>query len=162
MNEKHSPTPVGNLIDWVFKEFNLDAGVKSQKVFEVWDEVVGETIARKARPETIRNRVLVVKVSSSPWIQELQFMKQMIRDKLNERIGETLIDDLFFQMGTFRFEGKEPEASSPGEWRETKLPRKEMNEVEKTLKVVEDDDLKSILKRILISQKKRVRYFRER
>jgi len=157
---KHRAVPVGNLIEWVLKEFNLTTGLKISKVFEVWDEVVGETIAKKARPETIRNRVLIVKVNSSPWIQELQFMKEMIKEKLNQRIGEKLIDDLFFQLGKIQVKEEEPVTTPSKGWQEVTLPKKELSEVEKSLKEIKDLDLKSILKRILISQKKMIRYFR--
>jgi hypothetical protein len=155
----HTPVRIGSLLDWVCKEFNLDTGLKIQKVFEVWDEVVGETIAKKAKPEIIRNRVLVVKVSSSPWLQELQFMKEQIRDKLNEKIGEKLIDDLFFQLGKVQVNKEESTTPSSEEWLEVSLPKKELSEVENSLKGLKDPDLKSTLKRILITQKKMVRSF---
>jgi hypothetical protein len=160
--KSHRPVKVASLLEWVCKELDLQAGLKAYKVFEVWDEVVGETIAKKARPETIRNRVLVVKVSNSPWIQELQFMKEQIKEKLNESIGEKLIDDLFFQLGKVQVDKEEPTIPSSKEWLEVSLPKKELSEVENSLKGLKDPDLQSILKRILIGQKKRIRYFRGR
>ena len=160
--KSHTPVRVGSLLEWVCKELDLQAGLKAYKVFEVWDEVVGETIAKKARPDSIRNRVLVVTVSSSPWIQELQFMKEMIRGKLNVKIGEDLIDDLFFQLGKIQANKDAHATPFSEEWRETSLPKKELSEVESTLKALKDPDLKSILKRILITQKKRIRSSRGR
>jgi hypothetical protein len=157
--KRSSPVPVSSLLEWILKEFNLKTGLKAHKVFEIWDEVVGETIAKKARPEVIRNRVLVVKVNSSPWIQELQFMKEMIKGKLNEKIGENVIDDLFFQLGSIQVEKEEPVTPPLKDWHEVTLPKKELREVEKSLKGLNDPDLKSILKGILVSQKKRIRYF---
>ena len=160
--KSHTPVRVGSLLEWVCREFNLDTGLKAHKVYEIWGEVVGETIAKKARPDSIRNRVLVVTVSSSPWIQELQFMKEMIRGKLNVRIGEDLIDDLFFQLGKIQANKDAHATPFSEEWRETSLPKKELSEVESTLKALKDPDLKSILKRILITQKKRIRSSRGR
>ena len=158
--KSHRPVKVASLLEWVCKELDLEAGLKAYRVFEVWEEVVGETIAKKAAPEAIRNRVLIVKVSSSPWIQELQFMKEMIKEKLNDRLGEKLIDDLFFQIGNVKVY-KDSLTNQPSrEWVELSLPEKELSEVENSLKELKDPDLSSIVKRILINQKKRIRYFR--
>jgi hypothetical protein len=159
-NKSHRPVKVASLLEWVCKELDLEAGLKAYRVFEVWEEVVGETIAKKAAPEAIRNRVLIVKVSSSPWIQELQFMKEMIKEKLNDRLGEKLIDDLFFQIGNVKVYKDSPINQPSREWVELSLPEKELSEVENSLKGLKDPDLSSILKRILINQKKRIRYFR--
>jgi hypothetical protein len=160
--KSHTPTRIGGLLDWVCKELDLQAGLKAYKVFEVWDEVVGATIAKKAKPEMLRNRVLIVKVSSSPWIQELQFMKEQIKEKLNDRLGEKLIDDLFFEIGKVQLNKESHTNQSSGEWLELSLPQQELREVENSLKGLKDPDLSLIIKRILLNQKKRMRYFLER
>ena len=60
-----------------------------------WDDVVGPTLARHARPERLRRGVLVVAVDSPEWMQELQFLKRDLRDRLNARLGRTVVRDLF-------------------------------------------------------------------
>src|SRR5207247_7844848 len=49
--------------------------VQEYRVWEVWEEAVGEAVARKARPSKIRNGRLVVIASNSAYLQELQFYK---------------------------------------------------------------------------------------
>ena len=56
-------------------------------------------IARNAQPEKIRNGTLFVKVSSPVWMQQLQFMKEMIAGKLNERLKGNIVKNIFFMVG---------------------------------------------------------------
>jgi len=43
--------------------------------------------------------VLAVRVSSAAWMQELQFMKEEIRERLNARLGAELVRDIYFVSG---------------------------------------------------------------
>ena len=60
-----------------------------------WEAVAGATLARHARPERLRNGVLVVAVDSAEWMQELQFHKRELRERLNARLGRTALRDVF-------------------------------------------------------------------
>ena len=75
------------------------------RVFRLWDfwaEVVGAAIAERATPLRVRDRVLVVQVSNHTWMQELQFLKEDIRTRLNERLGGDLLRELQFVLGSPR------------------------------------------------------------
>jgi predicted nucleic acid-binding Zn ribbon protein len=61
-----------------------------------WQDTVGPTIARHAHPVRIRRGVLCVAVDSPVWMQELQFLKESIRDQLNVRVGSDVVSDIFF------------------------------------------------------------------
>jgi hypothetical protein len=69
------------------------------RVWEVWEAVVGEALARKAYPTTIRNGTLFVMVSNSVLIQELQFTKATLRDRLNQKLGASVVRDIRFVIG---------------------------------------------------------------
>ena len=97
--KKRVPEKVDSILERLFSSLNLGIRVKQYQIWEVWDSVVGEPIARKAQPHQIRNMILWVTVSSSTWMQQLEFMKQLIIDRLNERIGEKVIKDIRFRIG---------------------------------------------------------------
>jgi predicted nucleic acid-binding Zn ribbon protein len=69
------------------------------QVWNVWDGVVGDVIAQNARPAAFKGRILLVHVSSSTWIHQLQFLKEEMIDKLNAALGKVLIEDLKFRIG---------------------------------------------------------------
>ena len=97
--KKRVPEKLDSILERVFSGLNLGIRVKQYQIWEVWDSVVGEPIARQAQPKQIRNMILWANVSSSTWMQQLEFMKQDITNKLNERIGEKVINDIRFRIG---------------------------------------------------------------
>src|SRR3989441_9835015 len=84
--------------------------VQEYRVWEVWEEAVGEAVARKARPRKIRNGRLVVIASNSAYLQELQFYKAQIKDAVNQRLGAAVVKDIFFALGRVRDTASRPAA----------------------------------------------------
>src|SRR5262245_30140794 len=91
---------VGEVLDKSLKRLDLSPRIDEYGVWPIWNETVGQTIARNAQPEKIRNGTLFVKVSSPVWMQQLQFMKEMIADKLNQRLGRDVVTSIFFMVGS--------------------------------------------------------------
>jgi hypothetical protein len=69
------------------------------RVWEVWEEAVGEALARKACPTKIQNGKLFVTVSNSVMMQELQFAKATLRERLNKKLGAVVVRDIMFVIG---------------------------------------------------------------
>ena len=65
-----------------------------------WDAVVGPTLALHARPERLRRGLLVVAVDSPEWMQELQFLKHELRERLNARLGRAAVRDVFLVLAS--------------------------------------------------------------
>jgi predicted nucleic acid-binding Zn ribbon protein len=65
-----------------------------------WDAVVGPTLALHARPERLRRGVLIVAVDSPEWMQELQFLKHELRERLNARLGRSAVRDVFLVLAS--------------------------------------------------------------
>jgi hypothetical protein len=72
------------------------------RIWEVWEEAVGEAVARKARPSKIQNGKLFVTVSNSVYLQELQFHKLRIKEAVNQRLEAPIVKDIFFFPGRVR------------------------------------------------------------
>ena len=87
---------IGAVLDKSLKRLELSPRLDEYGVWPVWNDVVGNPIARNAQPEKIRNGTLFVKVSSPVWMQQLQFMKELITEKLNQRLGAAVVKNIFF------------------------------------------------------------------
>jgi predicted nucleic acid-binding Zn ribbon protein len=96
------PEPIESILERVSTSLGLGMKVKQYQIWEVWDSVVGEAIARQARPQQVRNMILWIAVSSSTWMQQLEFMKKQIVNRLNEHIGEVVIKDIRFRIGEIK------------------------------------------------------------
>ena len=75
--------------------FNPDDG----RIWSVWEETVGSAIAQHAQPEWIKSGKLRVRVSDPIWLQELGFVKETIKEKLNKRLGRKAVGNIEFRLG---------------------------------------------------------------
>ena len=90
---------VNEVLGTVLKRVVAPQKLAAYSVWTFWNDEVGETIARNAQPLHFRAVMLVVTVANHAWIQDLQFMKESIRDKLNARLGQALIRDIQLECG---------------------------------------------------------------
>lgn len=90
---------IGEVLEKSLKRLDLGFRLDEYGVWPIWNDIVGSTIARNAQPEKIRNGTLFVKVSSPVWMQQLQFMKEMIAEKLNRRLEREVVKHIFFMVG---------------------------------------------------------------
>lgn len=103
MNDKRkrisSAVPIGSVIDQILgtKRPKTAAGVA--RVFQLWERAVGEIIAANARPAAFKDKILLVHVNSSPWLHQLQFLKEEIIKKVNAALIDESIDDIKFKIG---------------------------------------------------------------
>ena len=135
---------LGEVLKKSLKRLDLSPKLEEYGIWPIWNEIVGVTVARNAQPEKIRNGTLFVKVSSSTWMQELQYMKEMISEKLNQSLGKEVVKNIFFVVGKIEIrtpESKSQESSSGPSLAEWKLD-------EEQLRSVKDPEIRRALKRL--------------
>ncbi len=139
-------------MDKSLKRLELSAKLKEYGVWPIWNEIVGVTIARNAQPEKIRNGTLFVKVSSSTWMQELQYMKEMISDKLNQNLGREVVKNIFFFVGkldTGVLKSKVQDLSLPS----ASFPEKKFDE--EHLRSIKDPEIRRALRRLFATHSRK-------
>jgi hypothetical protein len=72
----------------------LGASVKSVQIQEVWADVMGQAIARATDRIEVVNRTLFITTTVAPLRQELHFSRALIISRVNEAIGEALIEEV--------------------------------------------------------------------
>lgn len=97
--KSNRPTRLAFAIQDALKGSGITLDLELIPLWARWTEMVGPVIARHTRPEAVKGTLLLVNVSSSPWLQELQFLKKDIMVKLNAFIGREAVHDIKFQIG---------------------------------------------------------------
>jgi hypothetical protein len=93
------PLPLADVARQEFTALGLAERLREADIWRLWPEVVGPTVAVRATPLRIIKGVLTVVVSSGPWKQELGFLKSMMKDKLNDRLGGEVVKDIILKSG---------------------------------------------------------------
>jgi predicted nucleic acid-binding Zn ribbon protein len=75
-------------------------GLAHYPIWAEWSAVVGPTIAAHAKPTRLRRGVLVVVVDGPEWMQELQFLKRELCERLNARLATPAIRDIYLALAT--------------------------------------------------------------
>jgi hypothetical protein len=97
------PRRAGDAVRAVLALHGIADEIRGQRVLAEWSELVGSRIASRTRPEGVRERVLVVEVATSAWLQELNLLRPQILSGLLARLGEPrLFDDLKFKLAGAR------------------------------------------------------------
>jgi predicted nucleic acid-binding Zn ribbon protein len=108
------PDLLSGVLSTVLQRADLERELRGYAVWRFWDEEVGAAIAQRAQPTRFRNGILFVAVASHTWMQELQFLKESLRDKLNARLGSVdppLIRDIYFVSGRISKHASTPQVS---------------------------------------------------
>jgi len=93
---------IGNILDNVLKSYRTEADSGLKDVWHLWDAVVGEAIAQNTRPTAFKGNLLIVHVSNSTWIHQLQFLKNDLISTLNTALGKPLLKDIRFKIGPLK------------------------------------------------------------
>jgi predicted nucleic acid-binding Zn ribbon protein len=98
MRDKHSFSSLKEVLGTLFREGGLPFNFEDALIWKVWEDVVGHAVACNAEPLWIRKGRLRVGVSDPIWLQELKFVEENIRLKLNERLGRTAVEKIEFRV----------------------------------------------------------------
>ncbi len=91
---KSNTEKINSIVDQVLKDLNIDTKLKEARVINSWQEVVGKTINSYTEKLSIKKRILYVTLNSSVVRNELYMLKDQLADRLNEKAGEKIIDEI--------------------------------------------------------------------
>lgn len=147
------PASAADLILQVLQQRGMEGKFEEYRAWQVWDQVVGPQIARRARPIRIRDGVLEVRVDQPVWMQQLQLLKPRILARLNEALGKELLRDLFLRRGAIDQAPTQAAAEPPPAWLQIKLSEAEQQEIETSVAGIADPELRDSLRGLLRRQK---------
>jgi hypothetical protein len=156
------PLPIAGILQKIMKKQGIPVSGTNTSLRRLWSEAVGPQIAAQTLPEQIRRGVLSVKVASSVWMHQLQFLKKDIIQKFNALHGEAAVEKLNFSIGEIpaRQPGSDP-AVPLSTWTSFLKDRDERL-MSESLAAINDPELKEILRRVMIREISRRRFLQRR
>src|SRR4051794_34590142 len=82
-----------------FKEHELKV-----RIFEAWERVVGERVAKQCWPlHLLNDGTLLIGAESSAWLNSLRYLEAQIVEKYEKELGSRIVKQL-----RFKLEGRKP------------------------------------------------------
>jgi hypothetical protein len=123
--------------------------LKDQHLWDAWHKAVGKTISAQTRVDRLDHDTLLVKVSSSAWMHQLQFVKNEIIEKLNEILGKESIRNIFFSIGEVSAVQKKKDDPFTFKPDQNLLKDRDKRLIEECTASISDRELNEILKRAM-------------
>jgi hypothetical protein len=139
--------PIGEVLFSVLKKRGMAVKIEENALFKLWSKAVGPQIALKTKPDCLRNGTLFVKTVSPVWVQQLHFIKEEIREKINQLSGKDAVKEIRFIVGHTLAQEKEEEKNSVAPKLMLKKRDKEM--IAQCTDSLDDQELAALLKRIM-------------
>jgi len=94
---KSNTQSISSVLKSYVQENHLERKLNELDLIKSWESVMGKTVSRYTGNLYIQNSTLFVETSSPIVRNELLMMKEEIRVRLNEVVGEELIKSIIFR-----------------------------------------------------------------
>ena len=95
MSRKTPPQKIGSLVESLLAECGYLSACKEQEILVRWAEIAGSAVAAVTECTRAEDGVLYVRVLTSPWRQELTYLKPQLLDKIKRQCA-TITNIVFY------------------------------------------------------------------
>jgi hypothetical protein len=85
---------IGDALKAFLKKSRLNTGIQAIKIEEVWEKLMGKTIAKYTDKIQIINHTLFISTTVGPLKNELMYQKKEIIERVNEALGDHIIKEV--------------------------------------------------------------------
>jgi hypothetical protein len=88
---------MGDALKQFLNQSRLKGSMQALQIEDVWEQIMGKTIARYTDKIKIHGNTLYISSSVAPLKQELLYQKEKIIQRVNEALGERVIKEVVIQ-----------------------------------------------------------------
>ena len=97
--------PINKVIERILGEGKLGNSAQVAELWGQWTEIVGESIAEHCVPEKITEGKLYIRVDSAVWCQQLDMLKEELKEKINRKQDRPNIQKIVLRSGMIGEQG---------------------------------------------------------
>ena len=91
------PLAISAALGKLLQDLGIRRKLREYDVITLWDQIVGEQIAKVATAQRIEKGVLFVEVASAPWRAELSMRRRDIIERINTIVGKKVVLEVRFR-----------------------------------------------------------------
>ena len=140
------------VVEDVIQVYGYDSKISEARVFLVWEDIVGQFIAENTQPSSLVEGKFRIWVKNSVLLSELHLLSRNLIDKINSKIGKSVVRELRFQLKLFSCSRQE---NQPQKVAKTNcqvgaigLDQEISQKINSVIQDVEDAELKRVLRRV--------------
>ena len=88
---------IQDAIQQFLKGSRIRGSIQAMQIEDVWEQLMGKTIARYTDKIQIFGNKLVITTHVAPLKQELIYQKEKIMQRVNEALGENIVKEVVIQ-----------------------------------------------------------------
>ncbi|MES2873901.1 MAG: DUF721 domain-containing protein [Bacteroidota bacterium] len=88
--------PLKEVIEQMLNVYKLRRKFDETSLIVAWPEMMGNAVANRTKDIFIRDRKLFIRLESAVIKNDLMMMRSNIIEKMNERAGSSIIDEIIF------------------------------------------------------------------
>ncbi|TAH01851.1 MAG: DUF721 domain-containing protein [Sphingobacteriales bacterium] len=85
---------LGEALQHFMRHSRMKGNMQALQITDVWEQIMGATIAKYTESIQISNKTLFINTSVAPLRNELTYQKEKIIQRVNEALGETVINEV--------------------------------------------------------------------
>jgi predicted nucleic acid-binding Zn ribbon protein len=95
----HKLIHISDILKAALEKYRPAMDTEMTRIWDVWDLAVGQPVAMNAKPQSFKDGVLIVNVSSSSWIHQLKFLEKQLISNINKQVDACLVRQIRFKIG---------------------------------------------------------------
>lgn len=88
------PRRLRDLLAGAGEPLGMKRAVEVGSVWARWAAIAGDTMAAHAEPSSLRGGVLRIRADSPAWATEIGYLRDEIRVRVNDAVGESLVEEV--------------------------------------------------------------------
>jgi hypothetical protein len=85
---------INQAIQEFLKKSRIRGDIQALQIEDVWEEIMGKTIARYTKQLQIIGDKLIITTEVAPLKQELIYQREKIKQRVNEALGQKIINEV--------------------------------------------------------------------
>lgn len=133
---------------------------RAHMIWNIWPTAVGPDLSNRCFPLSLRKGKLLVGVTSAPWMQQLVFFKEDLRNSINKSLDHELVQEIRFKLSEPPEKPRERKPVEDPPWLQEKIPKSIAASIKSDLSAIPDPKIRKMVYRARMRWEQ-MRRFRE-
>jgi len=95
MKRRDNQHTLKEVIDQMLKAYRLDKKFVEAEIRSVWEKIMEPAIVKRTSNIRLQNKRLYIAVTSDPLREELIYLREKIKKRINTEVGKVVVEEVF-------------------------------------------------------------------